>query len=201
MPSNFAYITKIGGTSAGDGNSEFSVPRGLTTDGNFVWVTDSSNHRIKKLKLSGLTFVAHYGDLDSSGDPISGTGNTGFNSPQDILYWNDLLFVSDSGNNRVKIHRANDMLFIKELTGFSTPKGLTANRQYLWVADSGNNRISRIKLSTLAVEQNAGSSGSGNQQLNGPTQIAYDAHERVIFISDRSNTRILKWDAFGASSV
>lgn len=198
MPTNFAYITKLGSTTAGDGNSEFSVPRGLTTDGNYLWIADSSNNRIKKLKLSGLTFVAHYGDLDSSGDPISGSGDTGFDSPQDILYWNELLFVSDSGNDRIKIHRANDMRFIKELTGFSTPKGLAANRQYLWVADSGNNRISRIKLSTLTVEQNAGSSGSGNQQLNGPTQIAYDAHERVIFISDRANTRILKWDAFGA---
>lgn len=201
MPDNFDFIQKIGGTSSGTGELTFNAPHGLTTDGRFLWVCDTNNNRIKKLKLSGLSFVAHYGDINvSTGLPTSGSGNTGFNKPEDIVYSADhgLLFVSDLSNNRIKLHRAHDMAYVNEITGLSSPRGLAVNRQYLWCSDGGNSRIVRIKLSDLSIEQATGTNGSGNQQLEtGARQIAYDPHERVIYIADLSNLRVLKWDAFG----
>jgi len=201
MPSNFAYLMKFGGTASGDDDEEFNTPRGAATDGRFVWVCDSGNNRIKKLKLNGLAFVAHYGDINvSTGLPISGTGSTGFSSPRDIVYHPDsgLLFISDTGNNRIKLHRARDLAYVNQITGLSAPTGLSANRQYLWCADSGNRRIIRIKLSDLSIEQATGSAGTGNQQLGSDMQqIAYDVHERVLYISDVGNFRVLKWDSHG----
>lgn len=200
MPDNFDFIIKLGGTAAGQTKMTFDSPQGMTTDGRFLWVCDTGNNRVKKLKLQGLSFVSHYGDINvSTGLPIAGTGNTGFDSPEDIVYSPDhgLLFVSDTNNNRIKLHRAYDMAFVNEITGLSAPRGLAVNRQYLWCADSGNSRIVRIKLLDLSIEQATGSNGSGNQQLDDPKQIAYDPHEKVIYVADTSNLRILKWDSHG----
>lgn len=196
---NFSFIKSLGGTSSGTGTATFSTPRGVATDGNYVWIADAGNHRIKQIRLEGLSFVAHWGDIDvSTGLPASGSGDTGFSSPDGILYWNGLIFVSDTGNNRIKIHRSHDGVYINQITGFLSPSGLAGNQQYLWVCDTGNSAIKRIKFSTLAVEQSTGSSGTGVGQLDTPKGIAYDSHERVIYIADQNNSRVLKWEAFGS---
>lgn len=200
MPSNFSYVTKVGGTSSGTGNLTFNAPRGLATDGRFLWVCDSGNNRIKKLKLQGLSFVAHWGDINvSTGLPASGTGDTGFSSPEDILYYEGVLFISDRGNNRIKIHRATDGLFLKSFGSVSGPRGIACDRKYLWVVDTGNSRVLKYDIPTLTVVETLGSAGSGNQQLNTPIGIEYDKQSQAIFIADSGNTRILQWDAHGGT--
>lgn len=203
MPDNFDFVQKLGGTAAGVTSTTFDSPQGMATDGRFLWVCDTDNNRIKKLQLTGLSFIAHYGNINvSTGLPVAGSDDTGFDSPEDIVYSADhgLLFISDTDNNRIKLHRAHDLKFIRSITGLSAPRGLAASRQYLWCADSGNSRIIRIKLSDLSIEQATGTNGSGNQQLDDPKQIAYDPHERVIFIADTSNLRVLKWDSHSLMS-
>ena len=197
MPTDLAYITKVGGTTAGTGELAFSSPRGMATDGTLLWICDTGNDRIKKLRLEGLSFVAHYGEIDSSGLPIAGTGDDSFDAPIDCWYFDGHVFVSDTGNNRIKIHRSRDFKFIKSFGNLSGPRGLTGTKKYLWVADYGNSRIVKYNLSDLSVAETKGSSGSGNQQLSQPNQIAYDKHERVIYIADNGNNRLLKWDAHG----
>jgi sugar lactone lactonase YvrE len=196
VPTNFAYITKVGGTASGTGELEFNAPRGLATDGSYLYVCDTGNHRIKKLTLKGLQFVAHWGDLDSNGAPTSGTGNTGFSSPEGIHHREGYLFIADRGNNRIKIHRATDGRYINEFGTLSAPRGVTGNHKYLWVVDSGNSRIVRYDIPTLTADNTAGSNGSGNNQLNGPLGITFDQHERCIYIADNTNTRLLKWNAY-----
>lgn len=198
MATNFQYIAKLGGTASGDGNSQFNAPKGMVTDGIYLWVCDTGNHRIKKLTLTGLGFVAHWGDVDvSTGDPTSGTGNTGFSSPTDIILRDGYLFISDTGNNRIKIHRATDGKYINQITGFSSPKGMAMNRQFFWVCNSGSHQIRRYRFSDLSLIESQGSLGAGNTTLSSPEQIAYDPAERVIYIADTVNNRIVKWDAFG----
>lgn len=195
MPTNLSYIAKVGGTSSGTGETTFNSPRGITTDGTHLWIADSGNHRIKKLMINGLGFVAHYGDLDSLGAPTSGSGNTGFSSPRDVWYYDGHVFVADGGNNRIKIHRATDFKFIKSFGSLSNPFGLSGSRNSLFVADYGNSRIVKYNLPGLDVAKTFGSSGSGNNNLSQPNQIAYDNHEKVLYIADNGNNRLLKWDA------
>lgn len=200
MPSNFEYISKVGGTSSGTGQLTFNAPRGIATDGKYIWVADTGNHRIKKLRLQGLSFISHWGDLNvSTGLPTSGSGDTGFSSPDDILYYDGVLFISDRGNNRVKIHRATDGLFLKAITGLSSPRGMANDRKYLWVVNSGASQVIKYDIPTLTAVETMGSAGSGDGQLNTPLGIEYDVSDMAIYISDFGNTRVQKWDAHGGT--
>ena len=71
------------------------------------------------------------------------------NSPQDICLFNDEIYISDSGNNRIVV-TDTDFVFKREIKGFllngeetqlSSPKGLYINDDCLCVADTGNHRV------------------------------------------------------------
>ena len=84
-----------GDGTSGNGNGEFNSPTGLDVDtsGN-VYVADWGNHRIQKFSATG-SFISKYGTLGS------GPGN--FNHPTDVAVDSSVgvVFVSDTGNNRI----------------------------------------------------------------------------------------------------
>jgi hypothetical protein len=81
--------------NSGAGNGEFNSPHdvAVTKDGEAIYVSDRSNHRIQKLTKDGLF-------LSLIGSQGSGFGN--FNNPKGLSVAKDgTLFVLDSGNNRL----------------------------------------------------------------------------------------------------
>lgn len=178
--SDLDYIFKFG--SSGSGNSNLSTPKGIAVSDNFVWVCDSGNNRVKKLTRQGLQFVAHI---------------TGLSAPEDVIYWDGLIFISNTGANNVKVALAHNGTIINTISGLSSPRGIAANRKWLWIANAGTNTILKYDLETFTLSETGGSAGTGNKQLDSPRQIAYDPHERQLYIVDSGNSRVLKWDAHG----
>lgn len=112
-----------------------------------------------------------YESLQFAGRPEKGAV---LRFPSKVIATSDLLYVSDSGNNRIlevnfegRILRTfgsgNHGFWDGKMAdaGFSDPKGLALVRDYLYVADRGNHAIRRVKLLTGDVETVAGNGTHG----------------------------------------
>ena len=97
------YVTNTGspGTSDSTGAAAgFSDPRGITTDGKYLYVTDSGNHTIRRiLAATGQvrTIAGMPGGVAGYQDDIG--FNARFNYPRGITVDGDYLYVADTGNN------------------------------------------------------------------------------------------------------
>ncbi len=172
--SSAGVISTIAGTGIagmnGDGgpaiNAELYAPAGLTIKGDYLYVSDCLNNKIRKIDLvTGIiTTFAGTGLAGYSGD--SGLGiNASFYSVLDVEIDNiGNLYVSDSWNGVIrKINIASNIV--------STIVGSGA------IGYSGDNG-----LATSA-------------KLNEPTQIFVDKHDN-LFIADYRNGAIRRVDAF-----
>jgi PKD repeat protein len=95
-----SYVSKIG--SSGSGDNQFNNPRGITTDGTYLYVADSSNHRIVKRLCTDLSYVSKIGS--------SGSGDDQFNNPRGITTDGTYLYVADSYNHRI-VKRNDDLSY------------------------------------------------------------------------------------------
>jgi len=109
------FVKEFG--SLGTDEGEFNDPTGLAydTDGDLLYVADSDNDRIQIFEIvdgntcptgtveivNGVCFVEEFG--------TSGTGSGNFDTPTGIALdtTNDLLFVADSGNDRIQSFNLN----------------------------------------------------------------------------------------------
>jgi DNA-binding beta-propeller fold protein YncE len=166
--------------SFGTGDGKFKSPSGLALDTgtNLLYVADKDNDRIQIIDVDGncdsnddeylandVCFVDEFGG--------SGNGEGEFDSPTALVLdtTTDLLYIADSGNDRIQIidvdgncgndELANDVCFVDEFGGsgngegefdFSSelplPSGLALDTttDFLYVADTGNNRIQIIDV-------------------------------------------------------
>jgi DNA-binding beta-propeller fold protein YncE len=161
--------------SFGTGDGKFKAPSGLALDtgSNLLYVADTDNDRIQIIDVNGncdsddneylandICFVDEFG--------AKGTGDGEFDTPTALVLdtENDLLYVADSGNDRIQIidvngncsasaELADDVCFVDEFGTngngdgeFSLPSGLALNTStdYLYVADTNNDRIQIIDV-------------------------------------------------------
>lgn len=78
----------------------FNNPMGLAFLGNYLLVADSSNHRIRLVNSNGYTST-----LVGTGEAghVNGTYEVAqFHFPQYITVYNNVIFISDSGNNMIR---------------------------------------------------------------------------------------------------
>ena len=176
------FLFKFGSTGSGDG--KFSDPSGLLIDdsNDLLYVADTDNDRIQIFELDdscpsdtteivdGVCFVEEFGD--------TGSGDGDFRSPSGLVLdsSNDLLYVADTGNDRIQIFELVDrddscpsdtteivdgVCFVEEFgdTGsgdgdFRSPSGLAldSSNDLLYVADTRNDRIQVFETSTTAEE-------------------------------------------------
>jgi DNA-binding beta-propeller fold protein YncE len=183
--------------SFGTTDGKFKSPSGLALDtgADKLYVVDTENHRIQIIDVNGscsgsaelaedICFVDEFGG--------SGTGDGKFKSPTAAVLdtGSNLLYVADSGNDRIQIidvegncsgntklgdNGDDDVCFVDEFGGsgtgdgkFDLPSGLAldTSTDYLYVADTDNNRVQIID-----VEGNC----SGNTKLgdNGDDDVCF----------------------------
>lgn len=163
--------------------AKFDNPRGiaLSNDGNYLYVSDTSNRRIRKVRISdGYTW--HIAGSGDEGFKDGGGSVARFNRPFDIaIDENDhYLYLADSYNHRIRkidVTTGN----VTTLAGagrsgyrdgngihsvFSVPEYVEYVDGYLYVSEAGGQKIRRINVSTADVTTVA-STGGGRGYHNG----------------------------------
>jgi hypothetical protein len=147
-------------------NALFRAPMGIAVsgDGSVVYVSDTSNHRIRRISNGMVTTVAGTTVItDDDGDPVGGfangaASNAMFNSPMGITLANDAIVIADSTNNMLRIIRDG---VVTTLAGtgnpgdtdgnaffaeFNSPSGVFFYDGVLYITDTNNNKIKTMLL-------------------------------------------------------
>ena len=209
-------VTTLAGSAENSGNTDatgtaarFESPYAITTDGNSLYIADTSNHKIRKVEISSGIVTTLAGSSSGSND---GTGTSAkFKSPIGITTDGLNLYVTDKGNHRIRkveissgivTTLAGSSIGSTDGTGtsakFYDPYGITTDGSNLYVADYRNHAIRKIVISTGDVSTLAGSAGlSGSTDGTGsaakfykPTGITTDGID--LYISDYMNHTIRK---------
>jgi len=171
--------------------ARFRSPRGIATDGDFLYVADAGNHAIRKIGIGTAAVTTLAGD-GTAGLPTAIPPR--FDNPEGIVHLDGNLYVADTGNHAIRkvtsggsvsTFAGSDMgaAGYVDDTGtvarFDSPRGITAVESALYVADTGNHVVRRIstlrKVTTFAGDSGAATTKNGDPSvalLNAPTGIA-----------------------------
>lgn len=193
--------------------AEFNFPRGLTTDGSYLYLSESTGCRVRKIDpVTGDTVNLAGNGVSTYQDSTDGTGDTAsFVQPRQITYYNGYLYLSDWGSNTIRkiavttgetTTLAGDTSagFLDSTDGtgataqFNAPTGITNDGTYLYVSDASNNRIRKVNIqtgetTTLAGDGNAtdqeSTDGTGaTAQFDYPMGIVIDGD--YLYVASRS---------------
>lgn len=172
-----------------------------------LMVSDSGNHRVRRLNAGVLSTIAGVGEPGRGGDEQPGN-QFGLLSPgKSISDAQGNLYVCDTGNHRVV--RITPAGIASTFAGNGTPgfagdggRAVTAqlnaplavavgDANEVYIADSGNHRVRKITrdgvITTVAGD---GISGVSGGRLAGPCGLAYAAG--ALFVSDSATVRRLR---------
>ncbi|MBW2730794.1 MAG: hypothetical protein JRH20_00290 [Deltaproteobacteria bacterium] len=198
-------LTTIAGTGnpgffdgAALNEARFFAPSGVTIDSKgTVYIADTGNHRIRRLRSGTVTTFAGSGSAGGTNDwGVKAT----FNSPRDITVDGfGVLYVADTFNNRVRKITANSQVTNLSADGYYNFVGTTGvavdAAGQVFVAESQNHRI--LRASGNSIASIAGISGKPGF-LDGyynvalfrvPSSVAVDGAGRV-YIVDSANHRL-----------
>jgi hypothetical protein len=202
--------------SSSDASGTFWGPLGIAFDASGdLWVNDSNNARIEELSATDT----YKGQIGQSFDG----GTYSFFEPQAGIAFDASgdLWVTDASEDFLAEFSSTSTF--KDLYGasgttngqFSGPEsiaiiggfkpwsaaGIQAGNGNIWVVDGGNNRVEEYSATgtyegQLGCSSGTCSTGSGNGQFNGPSQIAVDSGGN-IWVTDFYNNRVQVFSATG----
>ncbi|MCP4134375.1 MAG: hypothetical protein GY754_25600 [bacterium] len=206
------------GSTDGIGSAaRFCYPQGITTDGSNIYVSDSSNHTIRKIVIETGEVTTIAGRAGSSGS-IDGIGSDArFCYPQGITNDRSNLYVSDTSNNTIRkivIATGEVTTIAGEANHIGSTDGIGSDARFgyiqgiaitntgfnLYVSDASNHTIRNIWLPTGEVTTIAGEAGSsGSTDGNGSdARFGYPQGITIggidLYVSDASNSTIRKID-------
>ncbi|HNY12795.1 MAG TPA: hypothetical protein PKK26_14490, partial [Candidatus Wallbacteria bacterium] len=135
--------------------STFSAPTGLASDGNVVYVCDSGNNRILKLRIDYSIPGQHKLIYDPNYFPNDcAMYDTDINNPSYISFDADFVYVSNTGNgNIIKLDKNLKYVAKYPESGvMSTPSGVAVLGKYCVISEKGANRIIKTGISKFAGE-------------------------------------------------
>jgi DNA-binding beta-propeller fold protein YncE len=192
--------------------AQFEFPSGVavTANGKFVYVADTRNNAIRKITDTGVvTTMVGNGTV---GDVDGGSSVSRLNAPTDITInkTTNLLFVTDSGNHKVKVLDAGGGLFTLASQGIVIrgPQGVavdtTTDALYITTAVNGLHTVLKATLDDSGLFYDtqifAGRSGVVGY-VDGPADISLfrkpvgvvvDPADGSIYVGDSENHIIRK---------
>jgi hypothetical protein len=201
----------------------FSDPQGMCLDGETLYVADRKNHSIRALNLKKQTVktVAGTGDqnrFDRFSGKVTGALETALNSPWDLLYFRNRVYVAmaghhqiwvfDPANKTVSNYSGNGREEVVDgplkMAGFAQPSGLATDGKKIYIADSESSSIRAVPLPGVKgnVTTVVGVSGQGEHLFNfGDVNGKGDQvrlqhalgvvyHEGLLYVADTYNSKI-----------
>lgn len=194
------FVTAWG--SFGEGPGQFNEPWSVAVDAEFVYVADTWNHRLQKFTLDG-DLVGVFGRSGSPADDPASNGLGLFFGPRDvILYGEDQLLVTDTGNHRIQV-LDRDGNFLSQtgsqggaLGQLFEPVGMAFGPNGdLFLADTWNGRIQQFTNDLFAYNEWRVNAWSGNS-INNKPYLATDRDGR-IYVTDPEGSRVIIFNAAG----
>jgi hypothetical protein len=173
-------VTTIAGTAGATGSTDgagpsarFLYPYGIATDGTNLYVSDSSNHTIRKIVISTGAVTTIAGSAGDAGYANATGATARFNYPRGVAINGGNLYVADSYNNTVRqvVVATGVVTTLAGNPGGGSSDGVGATAQFLYpfglatdganiyVADTLNNTIRQIVILTGSVTTVAGTTG------------------------------------------
>ncbi|PJZ90648.1 LamG-like jellyroll fold domain-containing protein [Leptospira levettii] len=157
------------GNTPGSGLSgTFNLPKGITTDGTYLYVTETLGNRIKRILISSGYAETFAGDdtvvspananLDAT-DPLAAR----FASPAGIVIDDNKLYIADRNNSAIRVIKLSTREVTTLVTGgdISFPEGLTIIGDYLYATNLGTYNITKTHKVTGVTTILCGNSMSG----------------------------------------
>jgi len=150
-------ISTIGGQAPdGEGKedgpaskSKFKNPRGVATDGKFLYVADTANNMIRKIDLSGNVTSTIAGTGAEGNDNGAGASAT-FNHPEALATDGTTLYIADADNHAIrKLNLADNSVSTLTLVNGHLGSGLTVSKdgKTLFFSDTTENAVQRVDTS------------------------------------------------------
>ncbi len=210
--------------SLGSADGEFNNPRGVAVlarsqdrilvqsqdpTRNCVFVSDCDNHRIQVFGIDG-SFVRKWGSQgNGDGQFYYPCGVAVLARSQDRILQKhptqDLVFVADSGNQRVQVFNPNGSFVMKWGTrGFNNgqffnPWGVAVHpsRDLVFISDFQGNHIQAFRSDGTFLFQ-WGSHGSADGQFSLPKHLTLHPTRDLLFVTDSANHRVQIFDLDGS---
>ncbi|UJR24616.1 hypothetical protein I4U23_005991 [Adineta vaga] len=181
-----------------------------TQNGYNMYVSDTIYARI--LLFSGMQSVSPLPQVVAGVSGSPGSGPYQINMPKGFAFDNQSrMYIAEMNNHRIMRWSAN-ATYGELIAGNGTagngslqlrwPRGIYIDKinDLLYVVDMGNSRVQRYSLSgsfpavgtTIAGGNGA---GSASNQLNSPESLWISPKTGAIYIADKSNHRIQRWDS------
>jgi 3-carboxymuconate cyclase len=196
--STFAGTGTQGSTDGATDVATLYFPRCLATDGLYIYFTEQTNNKIRKIAIS----TGYVSTLAGSGTPAStdGTGTgASFSSPCGIATDGSYVYVSDQGTSKIrKIAIATGVVTtLASTSGLAYPQGMTLNGDYLYIAGNNAQAIHKVAISDGTTTTLAGSGSAGSTDADGTSasfKYPYDVTNdgSYLYVADTYNHVIRK---------
>ena len=165
-------------------------PRGLATDGEFLFVTDKTNNCVKKYDFEG-NLIRSVGIKGSKQLEFSGRCGIAVDKKTKRVY------IADQYNHRIQV-LDSDLNFVRifgtrgyQEREFDRPRSVAvADNSTVYVADTNNDRVQVFKGSGEYIRE------FGKDQLSSPAGICVDLNDHVL-VADHDNHRICVFNPEG----
>jgi DNA-binding beta-propeller fold protein YncE len=198
----------------------FQSPQGLALSGDTLYVADTGNHCVRRIRLETGEVDTVLGNGRPAYDDVETQGSglrVAVNAPRALVVEGDVLLVAATGQNqivRVDLRDASAATLVGDgrrsvrdgigsQASLAQPSALASMPGQLLVADAGGNAIRRVRFADLAVTTLAGSTawepgcadGTGDRaRFAWPSGLAV-AGERV-YVADTCNDRLCVLDPY-----
>ena len=174
-----SVIATWGGASGGSGLQQFSGAKGLTVDGEYVYVADSDNDRIKKLSLS---------DLSGNSDSIF--GDTILQDPRSVYVSGNYLYICDNKLSYIrKLTKDTGAQVGGEFATASPPVDAVVDSNGKIYVLTGSQHIYVYDSAGTQIGKWGGSIGAATGQFDAASGIGIDVSNN-IYVADKNNNRI-----------
>ena len=169
---------------------EHPSPKGVATDGKFLFITDKTNNSVSKYTFDGDR-ISSIGKKGSKPLEFNGKCGIAVNKRMGKVY------IADQYNNRIQVLDSDlgfDTMFGKkgnQEREFDKPRDVAvANNGTIYVADANNNRVQVFKYNGEYIRE------FGNDDLYSPVGVCVDSNDHVL-VADHDNNRVCVFNPKG----